>query len=206
VPSLASVLEAALTGNFDLLVARANLQSAGVDVAVARNGKLPQLDATLSGGPLGTNGNAGPAFAQMGRFGAFSMSASLQLTQPTLNRTARGLDVAARAARRKADLNETSVRQLVQANATRALSGAANAGRRMALLSPMSDVAHRDLEAERARFTAGRSTNFDVLRRQDEVAQVELRRLRARVDYAQSMATVQALTGEILPRLGVTLK
>jgi outer membrane protein TolC len=203
---MASVLALALCGNFDLLTARANLQSADVDVQVASNGRLPQLDATLAGGPLGASNNAGPAFAQMGRFGAYSVSASLLFTQPTLNRTARGLDASARAARRKADLNETAVRQLVQANATRALAGASNAGRRMALLAPMSDVARLDLEAERARFTAGRSTNFDVLRRQDEVAQVELRRLRARVDYAQSMAAVQALTGEILPQMGISLK
>jgi outer membrane protein len=206
VPSLPSVLALALTGNFDLLAARASLQSANVDVEVARNGKLPQLDAALSGGPLGSSANAGPAFAQMGRFGAYAISASLVLTQPTINRAARGLDLAARAAWRKADLNETFVRQLVQANATRALAAAANAARRMALMAPVTDVARLDLEAERARFAAGRSTNFDVLRRQDEVAQVELRRLRARVDYAQSMATVQALTGEILPQLGVTLK
>jgi outer membrane protein TolC len=188
------------------MTARANLQSAGVDVEVARSGRLPQLDATLLGGPLGASNSAGPAFAQMGKFGAYSISASFLFTQPTLNRTARGLDTAARATRRKADLNETAVRQLVQANATRALAAASNAGRRMALLAPLSDVARLDLEAERARFTAGRSTNFDVLRRQDEVAQVELRRLRARVDYAQSMATVQALTGEILPRMGIAIK
>jgi outer membrane protein TolC len=200
------VLTQALAGNFDLLAARAGMASAEIDAVVAQNGKLPQLDATLSGGPLGANANAGRAFAEMGHFDAFALTAGLAFTQPTLNRNARGLDLAARAARRKAALNEAAVRQLVAANATRALAAATNAGRRMALLAPMRDVAQLDLEAERARFTAGRSSNFDVLRRQDEVAQVELRRQRARVDYVQAMATVQALTGEILPRLGVIIK
>jgi outer membrane protein TolC len=206
VPSLPSVLALALTGNFDLLAARAGLASADIDAVVARNGKLPELDATIAAGPMGANANAGTAFAQMGRFSAYAVAAGLALTQPTINRAARGLDLAARAARRKADLNEAVVRQQVQASATRAVAAARNAGRRMAVLAPMSDVARLDLEAERARFTAGRSTNFDVLRRQDEVAQVELRRLRANVDYVQALATVEALTGEILPRLGVTLK
>ena len=206
VPSLEAVLQGALDGNFDLLAARAGVDSARVDVDVARNGKLPQLDVSASGGPQGAKSSAGAAYGELGRFGAYTVSAGLAFTQPTINRAARGLDEVARAAYRKADLNETAVRQLVQANATRAVAGAANAARRMALMAPITDVARLDLEAERARFTAGRSSNFDVLRRQDEVAGVELRRLRARVDYLQFMATVEALTGEILPRLGVTLK
>ena len=114
--------------------------------------------------------------------------------------------MSARAAVRKADLDETLVRQQVQANAVRLVAAAGNAARRLTILAPSIDSANRDLDAERARFAVGRSTNFDVLRRQDEVADVQLRQLRARVDYEQAIAAVDALTGEILPRLGVSLR
>jgi outer membrane protein TolC len=98
------------------------------------------------------------------------------------------------------------VRQQVEADAVRLLASAERAARRLLVLAPSIPSAARDLEAERARFAAGRSTNFDVLRRQDEVAQVELRRLRARGDFEQARAGIEALTGAILERQGVTVR
>ena len=44
----------------------------------------------------------------------------------------------------------------------------------------------------------GRSTSFDVLRRQEELAQAQLRQARARIDLLAAQAALGALTGEIL--------
>ena len=206
VPPLDGVLQVALQGNLDLLTVRANLRSAGVDADVAANARLPQLDVAASGGPSGAAVNAATAFGQLATFSGYTAQGSFVFQQPTLNRAARGNYLTARAAVRKADLDEVLVRQQVRASAVRLVAAAENAARRLSMLAPSTDAANRDLEAERARFTVGRSTNFDVLRRQDEVAQVRLRQLRARVDYEQAIASVDTLTGEILPRLGVTLR
>ncbi len=206
VPRLDGVLQVALTGNLDLLTARANLRATRVDAEVASNARLPLLDVGAGGGPAGISSNLGRAWSMLGHFGGYSVQGSLTFQQPTLNRAARGNYVSARAAVGKADLDETLVRQQVQANAVRLVAAADNAARRLTILAPSIDSANRDLEAERARFAVGRSTNFDVLRRQDEVADVQLRQLRARVDYEQAIAAVDALTGEILPRMGVKLR
>lgn len=206
VPRLDGVLQVALSGNLDLLTARANLRATRVDADVASNARLPQLDIGAAGGPAGISSNLGRAWSSLGHFGGYNVSGSLVFQQPTLNRAARGNFVTARAAVAKADLDETLVRQQVQASAVRLVAAAGNAARRLTILAPSIDSANRDLEAERARFAVGRSTNFDVLRRQDEVADVQLRQLRARVDYEQAIAAVDALTGEILPRMGVRLR
>ena len=63
-----------------------------------------------------------------------------------------------------------------------------------------------NLNAEKARFEVGRTTNFEVLRRQDELAQAQLRQARARVDYLKARSLVDSLTGDLLPAYGVKLQ
>jgi outer membrane protein TolC len=72
-------------------------------------------------------------------------------------------------------------------------------------LEPSARAAALDLEAEQARFDVGRASNFDVLRRQDQLAAVQLLLLRARLDELAALAELDALTGEILARNGVVL-
>ena len=59
---------------------------------------------------------------------------------------------------------------------------------------------------EHARFDVGRTTNFEVLRRQDELAQAQLRQARAKADYRIAVASLQSLTGALLARHGVELR
>jgi outer membrane protein TolC len=80
------------------------------------------------------------------------------------------------------------------------------AKRRIDVLAPTTDHATLDLEAERARFAVGRSTNFDVLRRQEELSNAKLRQARARTDYLKAFAALGAVTDEILDRYQVVLK
>ncbi len=82
---------------------------------------------------------------------------------------------------------------------------AREAQRRVAVIAPTTKSAELDLAAERARFAVGRSTNFDVLRRQDELADTELRHTRAQVDLLQAMAGLEAATDDILAHYQVKL-
>ena len=77
---------------------------------------------------------------------------------------------------------------------------------RLAALADTIEAATLDLAAERARFEVGRASNFDVLRRQEELAQARLHVLHARHDYLRTEASLESLTGAILPHHGVTLR
>ena len=66
--------------------------------------------------------------------------------------------------------------------------------------------AQQNLEAERARFSVGRSTNNDVLLRQQELKNAEISVVRANVDLLNSDVALSAITAEILDRYGVVLK
>ncbi len=68
------------------------------------------------------------------------------------------------------------------------------------------EFAQQNLDAERARFQAGRATNNDVLLRQQELKDAETRLLRATVDQNESEIALAAATAEVLDRYGVVLK
>src|SRR5262249_7535962 len=106
---------------------------------------------------------------------------------------------------RKARLGERDIAAQVSAAVLRAVAAAEVARRRVEVLARSTDAATLDLAAERARFEVGRSTNFDVLRRQDELASAQLSQARAKVDQLTAIAQLEALTGEILARHGVRL-
>ena len=61
-----------------------------------------------------------------------------------------------------------------------------------------------DLAAERARFEVGRAGNFDVLRRQEELAVSRLLVAARARRLPAATAALEALTGDILARYGVT--
>jgi outer membrane protein TolC len=80
-----------------------------------------------------------------------------------------------------------------------------SATKRMDVLVKAADMAEVNLRSEKARFEVGRATNFDVLRRQEELAQARLRQARAKTDYLRSVAVLEAVTGEILPHYGIAV-
>ena len=70
-------------------------------------------------------------------------------------------------------------------------------------LAPQSGLT---ADSIRARFEAGRSTSYDVLRRQDELQHAQLKEARALVDVRLADAAVDALTGAILDHFGLGLR
>ena len=73
------------------------------------------------------------------------------------------------------------------------------AGRtRVALGDKAIEVATANERAERANFLAQRSNNFQVMQRQTQLIEAELRRGRAVADYRVAVAQLQYLSGTLL--------
>ena len=79
------------------------------------------------------------------------------------------------------------------------------AKRRVVLSQRAIDLANENIRVETDRFNLGKSTNFDVLNRQEELRQAELRKAQALIDWHKSETVVQALTGDLLPMYGITV-
>lgn len=205
-PPVADVLDDARKHNPQLLAAYATSRAAAVDVEVTENGMLPQLDLQFAGGPQGNATDPSTAFSQLAKFQAFGVNGSLVFSEPIPRHYARGTRQSAEALLHKAKLSAADIAVQIETTVLRLVSQIDVAKRRIEVLAPTTDHASLDLEAERARFEVGRATNFDVLRRQEELATAKLRQARARTDYLKAMAALGAVTDDILDRYQVVLK
>jgi outer membrane protein len=206
VPTLDEAIRRGHEGNPQLLAAQANGRAARVDVEVTDNGILPQLDLSVVAGPTGLAPDWSSAFDQLSHFNSYTVQAQLVLHETIQRRGVHGAYMAAKEAWRKTQLTEADIRAQVDFAVVQLQSTELQAEKRVQTITPTSKSAALDLAAERARFEVGRSTNFDVLRRQDEVATSRLRLARARADLLRARAQLEAATGEILTRYGVTIR
>jgi outer membrane protein TolC len=94
--------------------------------------------------------------------------------------------------------------QIAQAMAT-AVAQVELAQRRVKLSQRAIELANDNIRIETDRFNLGRSTNFDVLNRLEDLRQAELRKTQAMVDWHKAAASVDALTTELLPMYGITI-
>lgn len=204
-PDLDAALADALSQNPELQAVRARGEAATIEVQVAENGMLPQLDFQASFGPSGNSEDPGEALGQMVGFDAYSLGGSLTFSTPIGRRAARGALARARAGLHLARLTEADVRAQIAVAVVRAVNLVRSAKKRADALAKSTELATINLDTEKARFEVGRATNFDVLRRQDELAQARLHQARARIDYLKAVAALESLTGALLERHGVKL-
>ena len=204
-PDVDQVLAAAMANNPQLKVVRAQGKTASIDVEVTDKGLLPQLDFSAAGGPQGNSEELGDAFDRMASFDAYEVKAGLVFSAPLGNHAAKGAHEVAKGRYRKVKLSEQDISAQIAAQAVRAVNVVRSAKKRMEVSAKASTLAKQNVDLEKARWEVGRTTNFEVLKRQDELAQSQLREARARADYLKAVSVVDSLTGSILPRYGIAL-
>ncbi|NJK31380.1 MAG: TolC family protein [Deltaproteobacteria bacterium] len=106
---------------------------------------------------------------------------------------------------RQAELNLKQIRQTTASSVILAANNIRSSAKRFDLALLSVDLAEQNLAAEQARFEVGRSTNYDVLFRIDELTTAQTTALQARLDYLRAKLELQMLTGEILPAYGLDL-
>ncbi len=221
-------IEKALENNPQVRQLQLALASRRIDELEAANQRLPQLDISGQFSPQGRSvdttadaqtgtpaqqGSWGEAFRNFvnedvgrdGLFAEYPVSANLDLTWSIRNSTAKGNHARALAEIRRAELNLKQVRQTVAASVVRATNSMRTAGKRMEVARISVELAEENLAAEQARFEVGRSTNYDVMLRIDELDKARNEELSAQIDYLKAIVQLQALNGEILPSYGLDL-
>jgi outer membrane protein len=179
--------------------------STTIDIVVTENGLLPQLDAALSLGPSGTGTTFGGAWQDLVELNSIALSGSLTYRQSLARDDVRGRAREQREARRKLAVNASDLRAQLAQTMTRAVAQLELARRRLVLSQRVIDLANENIKIETDRFNLGKSTNFDVLNRQEDLRQAELRKTQALIDAHKAEVVIQALTGDILPLYGITL-
>jgi outer membrane protein TolC len=205
-PDPAAETAHALESSPQLRATRAGLALSAIDIHTAEAMLRPQLDFTGSVGTAGRRLGFGDAWTQAGRFETLNWSAGLTFQLPVQNRVARGGADAARAADEKVHIDVADLELGIRDAVVRLTTAVRTAVRRGDLARAAVGYAQKNLEAERARFEVGRSTNNDVLLRQQELKTAEIQVARAAADLANAETALAALTGDILERYGVVLR
>ena len=207
-----------------------SIASQRIDELVAANKRLPQLDSRLTCSPQGRGIdqradlptgkpplpadwgvafknfiNTGDAREKSGLLADYSVRLELNLNWDIQNRTPRANHERVVLEMRRAEAQLRRNQQNIAMSVIRAVNAQRTAGARMTITSESVRLAEANVRAEEARNRVGRSTSYDVLFRQDELAIAQYNALSAQVDYLRATVDLQMLTGELLQSYGLEL-
>lgn len=210
--------ELAVKGTLDELTERAYAASpelarlartdsvTALDIEVTENGLLPRLDAALNLGPSGQDQQFGTAAKNLVTLKSIAISGSLTFEHQIGQEDVRGRARELRENRRRLSVTAFDLRAQLAQTMARAISQREVARRRVTLSQRAIELANENIKIETDRFNLGKSTNFDVLNRLEELRQSELRKTSALIDWHKAEAVIQALTGDILPTYGISVQ
>lgn len=229
---LQAEIKKALAANPSVRSLEIGLASRRIDELVAANQRLPQLDFRFVFTPQGRSvdfnsaadtgvpakrGGWGEAFQNFfnrtdtsedisgGLFADFNVSGALTFNWDIQGRTPKANHERVMLEIRKAESNLMKSRQQISMAVIRAVNAMRTAGARMTITGEAVRLAESNLRAEEARFRVGRSTSYDVLFRQDELALAQFNALSAQIDYLRATVELQTQTGQLLPSYGLEL-
>ncbi len=220
-------LEASVARAFEL---RPEIRQAGlgvdndeINLLYARNQVLPELDFNLNYGLAGAGGTqiirdpltnepigvVGGAFSdsinQVFGLDFPNWSTSFTIGVPVRN-------IGARAERRRAELNlersvqdKADIEQLIAIQVRQSARDIETSSRQIAASKAAREAAEQNLEAERRRFENGMSTNFDVLRVQQELADAQSSEIQSLVSYNKAVAAYHRSVGDLLQVRGIAV-
>lgn len=209
IPSASFQLDALLADAYrtspELALLETQEDLATIEVEVTENGLLPSLDLSARFGPVGVDDTAIGALRNMATFDDLALIGSLTYVQPLENDAAQGNARVARAERMRIKINVADARNQIAQALAQAVVLAESARRRVEIAGRAIELAEQNIAAEQARFGLGKSTNFDVLQRQEELKEAQLRQSRAIIDWQKAAVTISAISGDLLERYGITL-
>ena len=223
-------LKQALDGHPQLRQLAIGISSQRVDELVAANKRLPQLDVKFTFNPQGTSadvradpnnglpahpGGWGEAFKNFfnksdqirdkGLLAYYTIRADLTFQWDIQNRAPKATHERIILEIRRAEAQLRRARQNIAMSVIRAVNAQRTAAARMTMTSEAVRLAQSNLRAEEARNRVGRSTSYDILFRQDELALAEFNALSAQIDYLRATVELQTQTGELLQSYGLEL-
>lgn len=204
-PDVATQTTRALAANPQLRSLQLGVKLSEIDVLVASSLLHPRLDFV---GQVGTTGRAlevGDTVRGASRFDNVVWSAGLQFQAPLQNRAARGQAEAARLAGLGAQIDAQTLSLELRRQVAQLATQLKSATTRIGLARETIKWAQLNLEAEKAKFSVGRSTNNDVILRQQDLKNAQLQLVRAQIDFFKEENDLAATTGDLLERNHVTL-
>jgi len=133
-------------------------------------------------------------------------SVGLQFSLPLRNRTAKANLAKAKETERQTDLQTRRLLQNIEVEVRNAVQSVETAKMRIDAAKAAREYAKQQLEGEEKKFSAGLSTTFFILQRQNDLSQAQYTELQALADYNKSVATLQRVISTTLSSNGVEIQ
>jgi outer membrane protein TolC len=205
----------------------AELSSRAVDVELAKDGLKPRLDLVaaynmqgLAGGrndraisvpglpitmPESLSGGIGTSYGTLAKQTFPDATAGVTFELPIGKRAARGQLGAAEAERRRTATSLADIQKRIAVEVRNAATALDTASSRIQAARAGLTAAQTQLRAEQDRFSAGLSTNFFVLTRQNDLALAQLAEISALADYRMALTELARATGTLLRDRGIRI-
>jgi len=203
---LKATVAAAFEHSAQLASLAEGVKAAQANLDGGENAAHPLLDLSVSGGPAGGDTTLAKSIKSAVRAEGYEVNASLTFDATIERHAEKGGLADAHARLQRTRVDERAARAHIATQAIRIVLRIKAAYASAKLSDEAVELANLNIDYEKRRFDAGKSTNFDVLRRQDELEQAKLRKVSAIVDYLGARAELDALTGAILSKYAITLR
>jgi len=198
-------LELALKERPDLREARLRQEQRRLETVVTRNGLLPRLDLFVTLGKSGYADSFGGSWKDLDGDG-YDARAGVSLSTSLGNRTAKGLDLAARADWRQQAEAVANLEQIVRLDVRLAVNDVERARQQIRATTTTRELQEQTVLAERQRYEVGASTGLLVAQAQRDLLQAQIEEVRAVVAYRIAMVRLYVAEGSLLDRRGVRLE
>lgn len=222
-PDLEKSMDEALRNRSELLRQKLGLELSDLNVKLARNAMLPQLDlsATYGFGGLGgsmttvdpetgeatkISGGFDDSFDQIVRLEYPQWTLGLNLTMPLGNTAARADLAKSRFERDRSEAQLAALRQSITHEVRLAVRALRDGAASVEAAVASRKAAERNVEAEQTKFDNGLSTNFQVLKIQDDLAAARLTEIQSRLQYRRAIVAYYVATGKLLDEFGVSIE
>ena len=183
------------------------LQNAEAELLLARNNRLWDLSTTVAMDVNGAAGSFGAALeAPFDLVPDDDLRVALRLSVPIGDFAARQRHVNARAnlARTRTDLAE--LRQSIDIDVRNAVRDVDARRRQVALATRAGALAARKLEAERQKLNLGLTSNFRLIRFEDDLVRSQNTELEATIAYLNALASLDRTLGTTLQTWGLEVE
>ncbi len=219
---LNDALEQAMTHRPDIYSARQAVRDRELSEKIAHRGIRHQLDFDAGYAPTGAslpvidfsdplnpvilaNPSLSDSFSNLPDLDQFSWNAQLTYRVPIGNRQARANYARSRISTRQAGTELMNLEQSIRVEVRRAARAVESGVKRVQAAKVNTVLQEKKLDAEQKKFENGMSTSFEVLTFQRDLANAELARVRALLDYVKSLTALEKAKGTLLEARGLSL-
>ncbi|MDW7979680.1 MAG: TolC family protein [Verrucomicrobiales bacterium] len=195
-----------LTRRPEILQAKLNLESAGIQLKYDYNQLFPQLDVVAGGGYAGSTAEFSGVFEDIRRREQPFYYIGGQFSIPLGNITARNNYRASKAAVEQAMLSLKALERDIMVQIDDAIRQAQSSYERVAATRKAREYAEAALEAEQKKLQSGKSTTYIVLQLQRDLTAARANEIQAVNNYNKALAQLSLAEGTTLERLGIDLE